>query len=75
MITLLGILLIILGILFIIFGDKHVTKSKGGIVQQLFSPSKTSRNKMIILNTKLLKWVFGILCICFGIILIIDGKP
>lgn len=55
-----GIALIVLGVLIIVYGDRQVgDRRRAGVITRAFS--------MPTLNAKVLKWVMGLFCICFGL--------
>jgi hypothetical protein len=59
-----GVALVVLGLFVVAFGDRRVG-AKGGIVTRTFA--------MHSRNAKVLKWVFGILCLWFGVALLFGG--
>jgi hypothetical protein len=59
-----GIILVLLGVLVIVFGDRKLNVKRGFLLKAI------SRDG---LNPKILKWAIGILCIWFGVALVVSG--
>ena len=61
-----GVTLVVIGLLILAFGDKKLSV-KGGVVLKTFSTPSS--------NTKVVKWVAGVMFIWFGAALLLgDGK-
>lgn len=60
----LGCVLAIVGLLILAFGDKKLNAKEGAILKVFSMPP---------LNAKVTKWAAGIICIWFGVALLLGG--
>jgi hypothetical protein len=59
-----GLILVLLGVLVIVFGDRKLSVKRGVMLKAISHEG---------LNAKVLKWAIAILCIWFGVALIVSG--
>jgi uncharacterized membrane protein YidH (DUF202 family) len=60
----LGCVLVIFGLLILAFGDKKLNVKEGAILKAFSLPP---------LNAKVTKWAVGIICIWFGVAIVLGG--